>query len=59
MLATVRRLAIPVIVGRVNVARKQVNFLKAGSKAEGHTITSPKVGNGAGNELWEPDVTRP
>jgi hypothetical protein len=37
MLATVRKLAVPVIVGQVNIARKQVNVLNAAIKEEGPT----------------------
>jgi hypothetical protein len=37
MLATVRRLAIPVIVGQVNIARKQVNVLQTVKKADGRS----------------------
>jgi hypothetical protein len=35
MLATARRLAIPVIVGQVNVGRRQVNVLQTATKVEG------------------------
>jgi hypothetical protein len=37
MLATVRRLAIPVIVGQVNIGRKQVNVVNAAKNVESPT----------------------
>lgn len=41
MLATVRRLAIPAIVGQVNIGRKQVNVVNVASKAANAANTRP------------------
>ena len=42
-LATVRTLALPVIVGQLNIARKQVNVVNAVGEARERTIANPEA----------------